>query len=113
MSRRFRARTSTIGGLWKLRKDFDLIVNCSPVGMKGVSRESPVKPYVFRPGVVFVDVIFNPPVTEAMRLARREGAEAHGGLEMLVQQGAESFRLWTGIKPNVDAMREAAKGALA
>ena len=113
LARKFRARTSTIGGLWKLRKDFDLIVNCSPVGMKGVSKESPVKPYMFRPDVVFVDVIFNPPVTEAMRLARREGAEAHGGLEMLAQQGAESFRLWTGIRPEIGAMREAAKGALA
>jgi shikimate dehydrogenase/3-dehydroquinate dehydratase type I len=112
ISRKHRARTSTVGGLWKLRNDFDLIVNCSPVGMKGVSKESPVKPYMFRPGVVFVDVIFNPPTTEAMRLARKAGATAYGGLEMLVHQGAESFRLWTGITPNVDAMREAAQEAL-
>ncbi|MFM9043611.1 MAG: hypothetical protein ACKOPI_05680 [bacterium] len=31
-----------------------------------------------------------------------------GGLESLVRQGAESFRLWTGIEPPLDVMRSAA-----
>jgi shikimate dehydrogenase len=112
LGRRYRARAVTIGALWKLRKDFDLIVNCSPIGMKGVSDDSPVKPYLFRPGVTFIDVVFNPPVTTAMKVAKRSGAEAVGGLEMLVQQGAESFRFWTGRRPDVDVMREAARRAL-
>jgi shikimate dehydrogenase len=80
--------------------------------MKGVPG-NPVKAAVFSSGSVFVDIIFNPPVTEAMRTAEASGARACGGLEMLVQQGAESFRLWTGLEPNIDVMREAARRALA
>jgi shikimate dehydrogenase len=68
---------------------------------------------VFSPSSVFFDIIFNPPVTEAMQTAEASGARVYGGLEMLVQQGAESFRLWTGLEPNIDVMREAARRALA
>ncbi len=93
-------------------EDFLLVINCSPVGMKGVSDESPVKDFVFKPGGVFIDIIFNPPRTAAMALAESRGARAFGGLEMLVQQGAESFRLWTGKEPDIEAMREAARRAL-
>jgi shikimate dehydrogenase/3-dehydroquinate dehydratase type I len=112
LARDFRARTVTISDIWRNKNAYQLIVNCTPVGMKGTADKSPVKDYVFRPGTVFVDVIFNPPRTKAMELAESRGAKAYGGLEMLVQQGAESFRLWTGIKPDVDVMRAAAKEAL-
>ena len=33
------------------------------------------------------------------------------GLEVLVRQGAESLRIWTGLEPPLDVMREAARGA--
>lgn len=112
LARDFKGRAVTIKDIWREKKDYKLIVNCSPVGMKGMSDESPVREYVFRPGSVFVDVIFNPPKTRAMKLAEAKGSKAYGGLEMLVQQGAESFRLWTGIEPKVVAMREAAGRAL-
>ena len=38
-------------------------------------------------------------------VARREGEQLSGGKEMLIQQGAESFRLWTQQEPDLDAMR--------
>jgi shikimate dehydrogenase/3-dehydroquinate dehydratase type I len=107
----FGARTAPLNRTLNRGGHFDLVVNCSPVGMKGVPG-NPVKPTVFGPGSVFIDIIFNPPVTQAMRTAEASGARAFGGLEMLVQQGAESFRLWTGLEPNVDVMREAARRAL-
>lgn len=108
----FSATTAPLRRVLNHGGPFDLIVNCSPVGMKGVPG-NPVKAVVFSAGSVFFDIIFNPPVTEAMRTAEASGARAYGGLEMLVQQGAESFRLWTGLEPNVDVMREAARRALA
>lgn len=91
---------------------YDLIVNCTPMGMKGVSDESPIDGRFFEPSNVLIDIVFNPPVTATMRLAESRGARAYGGLEMLVHQGAESFRLWTGIEPDVDVMGEAARRAL-
>jgi shikimate dehydrogenase len=108
----FGARTAPLNRVLNHGGPFDLIVNCSPVGMKGVPG-NPVKAVVFSPSSVFFDIIFNPPITEAMRTAEASGARAYGGLEMLVQQGAESFRLWTGLEPNIDVMREAAGRALA
>ena len=112
LAREFGCRAASAGSFRHDKQEFPLIVNCSPVGMKGVSDKSPVKDYLFRPGVVFVDIIFNPLETTAMKVARSKGATAYGGLEMLVQQGAESFRLWTGKEPDVEAMRQAARRAL-
>ena len=45
--------------------------------------------------------------------ARAAGAHPIGGLAMLIHQGAESFRLWTGLEPPIDVMFEAARTALA
>lgn len=111
LARKFRARAVTWSQLRGERAEFDLIVNCSPVGMKGLPG-NPVKPWLFGPGKSFIDIIFNPPATEAMVEAEKKGGKALGGLEMLVQQGAESFRVWTGTEPDVGAMREAARRAL-
>jgi len=112
LAREFGSRAVSPGSFYRTKQDFPHIVNCSPVGMKGASDKSPVKDYLFKPGVVFIDIIFNPPETTAMKTAMTRGAAAHGGLEMLVQQGAESFRLWTGKEPDVEAMRQAARRAL-
>jgi len=112
LAREFKCKAVPPGSFYRTKQDFSLIVNCTPVGMKGVSDKSPVKDYLFGPGTVFIDIIFNPPETTAMKMAKQRGASAHGGLEMLVQQGAESFRLWTGKEPDVEAMREAARRAL-
>jgi 3-dehydroquinate dehydratase/shikimate dehydrogenase len=112
LARTFGAKSESLKKLWKSGRTFDLVVNCTPVGMKGVPG-NPITAALFKPGSVFVDVIFNPPVTAAMKTAEREGARVLGGLEMLVQQGAESLRIWTGLEPRVTMMREAARRALA
>lgn len=111
LAKAFGARPVRLGKLQKSRESFDLVVNCTPVGMKGQAG-NPIRASYVKPGGVFVDIIFNPLVTKAMETAEKRGAKAYGGLEMLVQQGAESFRRWTGKEPNVDAMREAARRAL-
>lgn len=112
LARTFGAKSESLKRLWKSGRTFDLVVNCTPVGMKGVPG-NPITAALFEPGSVFVDIIFNPPVTAAMKTAERAGAKVLGGLEMLVQQGAESLRIWTGLEPRVETMREAARRALA
>jgi len=107
----FGAHSQSLPRLFRSGKSFDIVVNCSPVGMKGVPG-NPVTKGLFGSGSTFFDVVYNPQVTKAMETAEKAGAKAYGGLEMLVQQGAESFRLWTGMEPNVEAMREAARRAL-
>lgn len=111
LAKTFGAGSVSVKKLWKSDRSFDLVVNCTPVGMKGMAG-TPLKAGFVGPGSVFIDIIYNPPVTKAMEVAASRGAKAYGGLEMLVQQGAESFRIWTGLEPGVDAMRAAAGRAL-
>jgi shikimate dehydrogenase/3-dehydroquinate dehydratase type I len=111
LAKTFGGKSATVKRLWKSDRSFDLVVNCTPVGMKGMAG-TPLKAGFVGPGSVFIDIIYNPPMTKAMELATSRGAKAYGGLEMLVQQGAESFRIWTGLEPSVDAMRAAAGRSL-
>lgn len=88
----------------------DLVVNATPLGADG--RSAPPMPSV-GPGVVVVDLLYRPAVTPFQVAARDAGAEAFGGLGMLLQQAALSFELWTGTPAPIDVMSAAALGALA
>ncbi len=92
---------------------YGIVVNATPVGTRGARLERVNVPEgVLEGKPVFIDLVYNPPVTRSMKLARDRGCIAHGGLEMLVGQGAESFRIWTGCTPDPSAMRAAARRAL-
>jgi hypothetical protein len=58
-----------------------------------------------------LDLVANPPETRLLADARRRGARTVSGMAMLVYQGAESFRLWTGLEPPLDVMCKAARSA--
>ena len=87
----------------------DLVLNATPIGMKG---EDLLSGADFRPGQTVVDLIYSPPSTHFVERARRAGADAWGGLGMLIHQAALSFRLWTGVEPPLEAMSAAAIHAL-
>ncbi|HZU12734.1 MAG TPA: shikimate dehydrogenase [Chloroflexota bacterium] len=90
----------------------DLIVNCTPLGMGRHAAQSPLPDgAILRPGVVVMDLVYGRS-TPFLREAERQGAVVMDGLEMLIFQGAESFRMWTGLEPNIDVMREACRLAL-
>ncbi len=91
---------------------YDIVVNCTPVGMRGGPEGCPVPDGTFKEGGVFFDLVYNPETTPAMETARSRGAQAFNGLEMLVGQGARSFEAWTGVRPDVGAMADAARRAL-
>jgi shikimate dehydrogenase len=96
-------------------READLVVNCTPLGTKGSpgENESPPVAGAFRPGALAFDLVYNPPETPFLRAAEAGGARAVSGLGMLLYQGAESIRLWTGRAPPLDTMRAAALTALA
>lgn len=94
----------------------DLVVNTTSVGMEtaGIDPdESPLPAEALPENAVVVDMVYRPAVTRLLREAAARGLPACNGLEMLVMQGAESLRLWTG-RPDVPAaaMRRAALEAL-
>ncbi|MGB8648333.1 MAG: shikimate dehydrogenase [Anaerolineae bacterium] len=92
----------------------DLIVNATSVGMWPHVDASPLAPSApFRPGAIVFDLVYNPRETRLLREAAEAGAQAIGGLEMLVHQGARAFELWTGQPAPVAVMQRAAQTALA
>ncbi len=88
----------------------DLLVNATPLGMaphdKEVEWDLPLRTL---PSTAFVyDLVYRPAKTRLMEIAEDCGCETMNGLKMLVHQGAESFRIWTGITPPVAVMERAA-----
>ncbi|WP_202319522.1 shikimate dehydrogenase [Archaeoglobus neptunius] len=90
----------------------DILVNATPLGMKGFAQALPVPAKILKPGMIVFDTVYNPVDTPLIRSAREAGCRVIYGIEMLVHQGARAFEIWTGIKPDVDVMREAAIKAL-
>lgn len=92
---------------------YELIVNCTTVGMPGAGSEDPfselpIDPRQLGEAVVLVDLVYAGEGTTLAREARARGARVIDGLEVLVRQGAESLRIWTGEDPPIDVMRKAA-----
>jgi shikimate dehydrogenase len=91
-----------------------LLINCTPVGMAGTKeeKESPVPGEVIPAGALVFDLVYRPMKTPLMAAAEKRGARVLGGLAMLIYQGAESFRLWTGVEAPLDVMLKAGRAAL-
>jgi shikimate dehydrogenase len=92
---------------------YDLIVNCTAVGMTPEEddiAQLPLDPERLDAKIVVVDLVYGGSETRLIEEARRRGAVAIDGVEVLVRQGAESLRIWTGLDPPLEAMREAARG---
>lgn len=87
----------------------DVVVNATPLGTGG---GDPVPEAAFRRGQVVIDLVYEPPATELVRRARAAGADAWGGLGMLIHQAAASFKIWTGQEPPIEVMSAAALHAL-
>jgi shikimate dehydrogenase len=90
----------------------DLVVNATPVGAPGAEPTHPAVPRL-GPGVLVVDLLYDPPTTDLQRRAREAGATAVGGLGHLLEQAALSFELWTGTPAPLDVMSAAALAVLA
>jgi shikimate 5-dehydrogenase len=93
---------------------FDIVVNATPLGTLGGSERDTAATADQFSGVRFAyDLVYNPIETRFLREARAAGAETLGGIEMLLAQAVEQFKLWTGTDPAIEAMRSAAMRALA
>lgn len=92
-----------------------IIVQSTSLGMRHGPDESasPLPAEWIQPGQVAFDLVYVPEETPFLRDARAAGAHPVGGLDMLIHQGAEAFRLWTGTAAPLDVMYGAARTALA
>ena len=76
---------------------FDVVINASSSSLKGAG--VPVPASVLRPGALACDLMYGPAAQGFMDWAAAHGAVPRDGLGMLVEQAAEAFRIWRGVRP--------------
>jgi len=83
-----------------------ILVNATSVGMAPNEDECLITDTaVFRPDLIVSDIIYNPRETKLLRLAKISGCSTFNGLYMLLYQGAEAFRLWSGQDMPVEEIK--------
>ncbi len=94
-------------------QDSDLLVNCTPVGMRDHSiNDTPLGDSLLGKELVVMDLVYNPLRTRLLKEAEGIGCKTIDGSGMLVHQGAASLELWTGREPPIEVMRGAVLEAL-
>ena len=89
-----------------------VLINATSIGLHG--DVSPIPAEIVPPGLLVMDLIYNPPQTRFLREATAAGADATAnGLVMLLHQGTAQFELWTGQPAPLELMRERLDAALA
>lgn len=76
---------------------FDVVINASASSLAGSA--VPVDGRVLKPGALACDLMYGPAAAGFMDWARAHGATPRDGLGMLVEQAAEAFALWRGVRP--------------
>ncbi|MBR5638554.1 MAG: shikimate dehydrogenase [Muribaculaceae bacterium] len=97
VSRKKSAQTITYEELTKqMVHEHKLIVNTTPLGTYPHSETYPPIPYRFITAAhLCYDLVYNPSETVFMKLSAEQGAKVKNGLEMLLLQAFESYRIWT------------------
>jgi shikimate dehydrogenase len=93
------------------RGDYDLIVNSTAVGLRGenIYRHLPLHTLKMGMGRTVVDMVYGSEPSKLLEEAGVRGAQTVDGIEVLVQQGALSFQIWTGREAPIETMRAAAR----
>lgn len=85
----------------------DILINATCLGMCPMEEMTPVPAEYLHPGLAVADVVYNPRETRLLREAKAAGCRAViGGMGMLLWQGAEAFRLFTGREMPVEEVQE-------
>jgi shikimate dehydrogenase len=84
--------------------DADFIINTTSVGMhdNNVIYKLPD----LKKGAIVYDLIYNPAKTEFLKQTEKKGAKIINGIDMLIYQGMESFKIWTGKQSDYVLIRK-------
>jgi shikimate dehydrogenase len=93
-------------------KNSDILINSTAVGMSPKVFETLVTSDIMHSDLVVFDIVYNPLNTRLLQEAKIAGAKTIDGVKMLVYQGAEAFKIWTGKIPPVDIMEKAVREKL-
>lgn len=92
----------------KIAPDSDLIVNATTIGMK--NEPSIIQHTDMKKGSIVYDIVYRPISTELIENAKYAQAIVVYGYEMLIEQGAKSFEIWTGVPAPREAMKKSLLG---
>ena len=84
----------------------DLLINATPLGMKG-DDPSPLPEGLVASGHLVYDTVYSGGTTALLRQAQNAGAQSANGLSMLLHQGAKAFEIWFGEPAPLETMRAA------
>jgi len=91
------------GALAECVAEADIVVNTTSLGMNDAPATWPLDDA--KPSAIVADIVYRPLETGLLRSARARGLRTVDGLGMLIHQGARSFEIWHGIKPDVAKAR--------
>jgi 3-dehydroquinate dehydratase/shikimate dehydrogenase len=99
---------------WTLRHQamYDLVINCTSVGMHPNLDESPFNAKFMRQGMLFFDTVYTPETTLLIKDARERDCHTITGSELFVRQAAQQYRLFTGKDAPTDLIRKTVKQVL-
>jgi len=100
-------KSDSIANINSYIDDCEILINTTPVGMYPNVNEPPlVTSGDMHEGLVVFDAVYNPNETGLLSEAIEAAAKPVYGIKMLLYQGAESFRIWTGRSAPVDIMQK-------
>ena len=92
----------------KLALQSDLIINSTSIGLN--NETSPIERDYINPNSIVYDIVYKPIETDLLRKAKAVNAKVVYGYEMLIAQGAQAFKIWTGCDAPITAMKKALFG---
>ncbi|MGO9021819.1 MAG: shikimate dehydrogenase [Syntrophobacteraceae bacterium] len=111
LSRQIKSNFIPLKVLAKVVRDFDIVVQCTSVGLEDTEASPIVFDSFFRPEMTVMDIIYSPRRTAFSRAACDAGCTVVSGLDMLLYQGAAQLEWWLGRPvfetPAIEAMRQA------
>ena len=86
--------------------DADCLINATPLGLKRTD-PLPIPAKLVQRKHLVGDLVYNPPETALLKMAKKKGAKILPGLGMLLYQGVIAFEIWTGEKAPIQVMKNA------
>ena len=87
--------------------DSYLLINATSIGMAELEGQSFISDSsVLHPGLIVCDIIYNPRKTKLLQQAEEAGCKVMNGVGMIIYQGAEAFKLWTGEEMPIDYIKD-------
>ena len=95
-------RACDFDALGALESGFDIVINATSASLKGAL--PPLPPALFGSHTLALDMMYGAAPTVFMQFAASHGAQVRDGLGMLVEQAAEAFFVWRGVRPETAAL---------